>query len=145
MIIDTENIEQARKLIKASVKPIIIKAKDDVFNRKMLEYGRFDILLSVESGKRSDSLRQLDSGLNHVLAKIAKKNNISIGIDIGELKNLDMKEKGKRLARIRNNIEICRKAETKIIALNSKNKIAAFYFFISLGASTQQAKQAISF
>ena len=81
-MIDTQDINQARKLIKIAAKPIIIKAKNDEFNRKILEYGHFDVLLSVERGDRKDTVRQLDSGFNHVLARIAAKNKVSIGIDI---------------------------------------------------------------
>jgi len=147
-MIDTNNIETARKQIKFEKKPIIVKAKDNIFNRKMLEYGKFDILLSPEAGKdrkqQKDGLKQLDSGINHVLAKIACKNNISIGIDFEELNSLDKKEKAIRLSRIKQNISVCRKAKTKIKALNYKDKRDAFSLLLTLGASTAQAKEAIS-
>jgi len=43
-MISTNNIEQAKRLIKNSKeKPILVKAQDDHFNRKILEYGKFDI------------------------------------------------------------------------------------------------------
>jgi len=145
-MIDTNNIETARKQIKSEKKPIIVKAKDNAFNRKMLEYGRFDILLSPEAGNREqrDGLRQMDSGINRILAKIASKNNISIGIDFEELNNLDKKEKAVRLGRIRQNITVCRKAKTKIKVLNYKDKRDAFSLLLTLGASTAQAKEATS-
>lgn len=142
-MINTSNLEQVRKLIKTEKKPIIVKAQDSEFNRKILEYGNFDILLSIESSEKSDSLRQLESGLNHVLAKIAAKNNIAIGIDLDEILKLDKKEKAVRLSRIKQNIKICRKAKAKLKILNFKDKYNASSFLISLGASTQQAKEAI--
>jgi len=151
MIIITEsNIEKAKNLIKKAIankeKPIIVIARDDNYNRKLLEYSKFDILLSPEAGQeRKDSLRQLDSGLNHVLAKIASKNKIAIGIDIKDIESIaNKKEKALRLGRIIQNIKICRKAKCKIKALNYKDKKDAFSFLTSLGASTQQAKEAIS-
>lgn len=144
MIISTLDIEQAKKLIKqSSEKPIIVKAQNDIFNRKMLEYGKFNILLSVEAGQRKDSLRQLDSGLNHVLAKIAEKNHITLGIDLQDIAQLDKKDKALRLARIRQNIKLCKKTHTFIKILNAPSAQQAFSFLISLGASTQQAKEAI--
>jgi len=74
-MISTTNLEQAKNLInKAKEKPIIVQASSNSFNRKMLEYGKFDILLSPETGNRRDKIKSLDSGLNHVLAKIATKN-----------------------------------------------------------------------
>lgn len=145
-MIDTSNFETAKKLIKTEQKPIIVKAQDNKFNRKMLEYGRFDTLLSPESGSQAqkDRLKQMDSGLNEVLAKIASKNCISIGIDIKSISGLDKKDKAKRLARIRQNIQICRKAKTKLKAINYKDKKDAFALLTTLGASSQQAKEALS-
>ena len=145
-MIDTTNIEQAKKLIKTSnEKPVIVLAQDDNFNRKILEYGKFDILLSVERGNRQRTLRTIDSGLNHVLAEIAAKNKVSIGIDMGEIRTLQKEEKALRLEKIKQNIKICRKAKTKLVLLGYKDEKDAFAFLLSLGASTKQAKEAISF
>ena len=132
-------------MIKKSQQPIIVKAHNDSFNRKVLEYGKFDTILSIEAGKKSDSLKQIDSGLNHILAKIASKNKISIGIDLKEIESLEPKEKAVRLSKIRQNIEICKKSKTPLKVINSNNKTLSFNLLTSLGASTQQAKQAISF
>jgi len=145
-MINTDKFEEAIKQLKKEKKPIIVKAKDNAFNRKILEYGKFDILLSPESGNREqkDGLKQMDSGVNRILAKIASKNNISIGLDFEELNNLDKKEKVVRLARIKQNITVCRKAKTKIKALNYKDKRDAFSLLLTLGASTSQAKEATS-
>ena len=142
-MINTSNLEQVRKLIKTEKKPIIVKAQDSEFNKKILEYGNFNILTSIESSEKPDSLRQLESGLNHVLAKIAARNNISIGIDLNEILKLDKKNKAIILSRIKQNIKICRKAKAKIKLLNFKDKYNALYFLLSLGASTKQAKEAI--
>jgi RNase P/RNase MRP subunit p30 len=142
-MINTSNIEQAKKLIRKSIKkPIIVKAQNDDFNRKILEYGKFDILLFPESGKRRIPLKQSDSGLNHVLAKIATNNNIRIGIDIQEIESLSKVEKAKCLSRIKQNIAICKRAKTKLSIFNSKDKKDSFHFILSLGASTSQAKEA---
>ena len=142
-MIDTSNVEQAKNLIKSSkTKPIIVKAQNDDFNRKMLEYGKFEILLSPETGNRQRSLRQVDSGLNHVLANIAAKNKIAIGMDVEEISKLTKEEKAKRLERIIKNINICRKAKARLVLLNYKDKKDASNFLISLGASTKQAKEA---
>ncbi|MBI2451521.1 hypothetical protein HYV50_00415 [Candidatus Pacearchaeota archaeon] len=144
-IINTANIEEARKKIKDSKeKPIIVKAQDENFNRKILEYGKFDILLFPSQTKKKYSLKYMDSSLNHVLAKIATKNNLSIGFDMSSIKDLEKKQKAIELSRIRQNIKICRKAKTKIKILNYKDGRGVSSFLISLGASTQQAKEAVS-
>lgn len=146
-MISTSNIEEARKLIqkaqKENKKPIIVQAVNDDFNRKLLEWGKFDILLSVEAGKRRDKPKELDSGLNHVTAKIAAKNKVAIGIDLEELSKLEKKEKAIRLARISQNIVACRKANTQLAVLHSKDKRSAQSLLMSLGASSVQASKAI--
>jgi len=145
-MIDITNVEQAKMLIKAEKeKPIIVQAQNNEFNRKILEYGKFQILISPEAIKGQRTLRTIESGLNHVLAEIATKNKIAIGIDLEELRNLGKEEKAKRLERIRQNLNICRKAKTKVILLNYKDKRDAFAFLLSLGASTKQAKEALDF
>lgn len=145
MIIITSNIQQAKNQIKLAKAPIIIKAQDLEFNRKLLEYGKFQILLDVHKTEGKDKLRKLDSGLNHVLAKIAAKNKIAIGIDLQTLRSVsDKKQKAQTLARIKANIKICRKAGCKLAVINAKDKKDAFEFLISLGANTKQAKEAIS-
>ncbi|HLF53584.1 MAG TPA: hypothetical protein VI544_00210 [Candidatus Nanoarchaeia archaeon] len=148
-MISTPNIEQAKKLIKQErqkgIRPLIVQAQDDIFNRKMLENGGFDILLDIERGHKKRGIRQIDSGFNEVLARIAAKNKVSLGIDLEELRSLEKEEQAKRLERIIQNIKICRKSGARIILLNPKDKKNAFAFLISLGASTQQANEAIAF
>ncbi|MDO8508640.1 MAG: hypothetical protein Q7S27_03060 [Nanoarchaeota archaeon] len=144
-MISTTNIEHAKNLIKKSTeKPIIVKAQNLEFNRKILEYGKFDIILSIEStSQREDTPKSIDSGLNHVLGKIASKNNISLGIDLKEIQSLDKKQKAIRISKIIQNIKVAGKTKTKIKLLNFKDKRIAFSFLISLGASTNQASEAV--
>jgi len=142
-MINTTNLEQAKKLIKKEKKPIIIKAQSNNFNRKVLEYGKFQILLDIHKTSKKDKPKVLDSGLNHVLAKIARKNKISIGIDLKSLAKLEKKEKAQTLARIKQNIKICRKAKTKLALLNVKDPNDAKALLLSLGASTQQTSHAL--
>jgi len=142
-IINTNNLQEVIKKIKLSKeKPIIVQAQNDEFNRKILEYGKFDIILSPESGNRKSSVRSIDSGMNNVLAKIAAKNNILIGINLKEISQLDKKQKAERLEKIIQNIKICRKAKAKL-AIISNIKKEAEHLLLSLGASTQQVKEAI--
>ncbi len=148
MIINTQNLEQVKKEIKKAIsenkKQIIVKAKDAEFNRKILEYGKFNVLLDPHLTKQKEKLKYLDSGINHISAKIATKNKIAIGIDLNEIEKLEKKEKAQILTKIKQNIKICRKAKTRIKLLNYKDQRNAFSLLISLGSSTQQAKEAIS-
>ena len=141
-IINTNNLEKAKQLIKTEQSPKIVQAQNDEFNRKILEYGKFSILLSLESAAGRNKIRQTDSGLNHVLAKIASKNKIAIGINLKEIISLGKKEKAERLAKIKQNIKICRKTKTKIAVLKATSQEAC-NLLQSLGASTKQIKEAI--
>ncbi|MFH1290047.1 MAG: hypothetical protein ABIH92_01425 [Nanoarchaeota archaeon] len=149
-MINTSNLQKAKNEIKTAKHPIIIQSQDLEFNRKMLEYGKFDILLSPEltggwAGKfPRDKLKQLSSGLNHIMAKIAAKNGVAIGIDLQAIRSIsNKKQKAQTIARIIQNIKTCRKAECGLVLLNYKDKKDAFEFLISLGASTKQAKEAL--
>jgi len=143
-MINTIKLEEAKKLIKKEPKPIIIKAQDTEFNRKILEYGRFQVLLSPDDNQGRQTLRFLDSGFDYVMAKAAAKNGISIGIDLSNILKLDKTAKALRLSKIKQNLEIAKKANTKIKAINYKDKRLAFSLLLSLGASTKQASQAIA-
>ncbi len=136
-----------------SNKLIAVIGRDDVFNRRVIETCKIDYLVSPERGFRRDSVKQRDSGLNHVIAKEAGKRKISIVINFSELfdeGNRKKKERAEILARIMQNIKICRRAKCKIkIAtlaktkeqLRTENELGSFGF--SLGMSSQQVKEGV--
>ncbi len=149
MIISTPNLNEARKQIQKLKKEnkneeIIVKAHDEDFNRKILENENVNVLLSPELHNRKDKLKQRDSGLNEILCRIAKNNNIKIGIDIDEIKKLDKKQKSKVIARIAQNISLCKKtgAELVVFPKNKYKKQDIMGFLQSLKSSTQIAKKA---
>jgi RNase P/RNase MRP subunit p30 len=148
MIINTSDMNQARKQIqelKKENKQIIVQAQDNKFNRKILENKDIDLFLSPELHDRKERLKQRDSGLNEFMCKLAKKNNIKIGINIKEIKKLDKKQKSKILARIIQNIKLCKRTKTQIILFPDKHKKQDIMsFFLSLKSSTQQAKGAVN-
>jgi RNase P/RNase MRP subunit p30 len=125
-MIYTSNINQAKDQIRKSSAPIVVKSHDLQFNRKMLDYGKFDVLLA------------LDKPLNHVMARLATKHKVTIALDIFTLTKLGKKEKAKKLEQIRQNIKSLRKAKTKLSIINAKDKKDAKFLLISLGASTKQ-------
>lgn len=146
MIINNPNLEQAKLQIKkAQEKPIVVQGQDDIFNRKILEYGKFDILLSPEAGHRKQKLKQQDSGFNEVMGRIAAKNSVAIGIDFETIRKEDPKELSLHLARLEQNIALCRKTNTKIVCINYHDARNASALLSILGASTKQAKEAIAF
>ena len=124
IIIQEKTFEKARKLIKENKgKKIIFTGNDDDLSRKILEKEPIDTLLINQIG-RKDYQKQRNSGLNQVMTRIAKKNNIKIGINLSEIIQTKGKEKSRIIARIRQNIKLCNKAKLKMqfIIQNSKNK-----------------------
>ncbi len=116
MIIQGNNFNKIRKEIKEAEvnnKKIIFASDNDELNRKVLEKESIDILLLSQS-KRKDFLKQRNSGLNHVLAKIAKKNDVIIGINLDEIIEAKSKTKAEILARIKQNIKLCNKDKLKM-------------------------------
>lgn len=147
MIIQSQNLNEIRKQIQKlkkekSDEQIIVRAGDEDFNRKILEIKGVNILLGPEFHERRDKLKQRDSGLNEFLCKLAKKNNIAIGVDIGPLKKLNKKQKARVLARIKQNIILCKRTKANIF-LFPKEKYScldALSLFIALKGSTEQVK-----
>ncbi len=122
ILIQDSDFNQIRKKIKENPnKKIIFSSDNDELNRKVLEKEKIDILL-LNQAHRKDKLKQRNSGLNSVLAKIAKKNNIIIGINLDEI--IESKEKQKReiLARVKQNIMLCNKNNLRMEFIALKNK-----------------------
>lgn len=147
-IINTTHLNEVRKQIqklKKENQPIIVKASDEEFNKKVLEIPGVNILLSPELHDRKEPLKQRDSGLNEHLCRLAKENNVKIAIDMNSLQKLDKKEKAFVLARIMQNIQLCKRTGAQIILYpeDRYKKQDVLSFFLSLRGSTKQAKEAL--
>jgi ribonuclease P/MRP protein subunit RPP1 len=122
IFIEESNFDKARKQINENKgKFIIFSSEDDELNRKILEKEKINVLL-LNQKERKDFQKQRNSGLNQVLAKIAKKNNITIGINLDELIKAEEKKKSDLIARIRQNIKICSKNKVKMKFISKSNK-----------------------
>ena len=123
----------------------ILQAQNIDFNRKAIESKKCEILAFPAKERGKDRPKQLDSGIDQVVAAIAARNKIAIALDIESLQQLNKEDKAKALARFKQNIKLCRKAGTKVLIINTEQKKEASALLQSLGASSQQAKEAISF
>ncbi len=119
MIIQENTFEKARKAIREAKKPIIFSSANDDLNRKILEKEKINILLINLEG-RKDYQKQRDSGFNQVLAKLAKKKKITIGINFDEI--INSKNKHEILARIQQNIRLCNKNKLKMKFIQQKHQ-----------------------
>ena len=143
ILIQENNFEKARKKIKEnSGKEIIFSGDNDELNRKILEKEPIDILL-LKQTERKDFSKQRNSGLNQVLAKLAKKSNIAIGIDLEELTNSKKKDKPKIIAGIKQNIKLCNKNKVKMkfIGIQQRNIRDIKALGLVLGMPTWMTKE----
>jgi len=123
-----------------------------VFNRRVVETLRVDYLVSPERGLKKDTLKQRDSGINHVVAKVAREKGILIVVDMGGVSRLNGKEEALRLGRVIQNVRVCRKAGCGIrIASFGTSKKEVFgekerrAFGVSLGMSSKQSAECVLF
>jgi len=153
-LIDSSEKETRRIIesLKGSGKVIAVVGGDDAFNRRAAESLKINYLVSPEKGDKKDGLKQRDSGINHVVAKIAKEKGIAIVVNMSVITGLEGKEKALRLERLIQNIKICRKTGCSIkIASLAENKKVVFdehgrkSFGISLGMSSIQSASAVQF
>ena len=117
ILISEKTFEKARKLIRENKEnSIIFSSEDDDLNRKILEKENISILL-LNQKNRKDFTKQRNSGFDSVMAKIASKKKIIVGINLDELINQNIKEKAQIIARIKQNIDLCKKYKVKSIFL----------------------------
>jgi len=124
-------IEKTRK--KEPNSKIIFLSNDDEITRQVLEKAKIDLML-LSLYKRKDFSKQRNSGLNTVFVNIAKKNKIIIGIDLDELDFGNKKEKSEVLARIIQNINLCKKKKVQMKFI-SRKRISNPFNLKSLGLS----------
>jgi len=90
-LIDSSEKETRRIIesLKGSGKVIAVVGGDDAFNRRAAESLKINYLV-LQKGRQKDGLKQRDSGINHVVAKIAKEKGIDLD---GELLKRDVLRK----------------------------------------------------
>jgi len=122
VIIEETNFDKARKRIRENKgKEIIFTSQDDELNRKILEKENINILL-LRQIERKDRPKQRESGFNSVMAKVAKKKGVKIGILLDEILESKGRERARILARVEQNIVLCNKEKIpmKFLTLNQK-------------------------
>ncbi|HEB47063.1 MAG TPA: hypothetical protein ENI22_01180 [Candidatus Pacearchaeota archaeon] len=122
VLIQEDNFQKIREKIRENRgKKVIFSSDNDELNKKVLEKENINVLLLTLS-RRKDRLKQRDSGFNQVLARLAKKKNVVIGINFNEFINSKAEEKSKILARVRQNIKLCNKNKLKMKFISKEKK-----------------------
>ena len=147
--------KEARRIVECLKKTNIkigVVGNDDAFNRRVVETLKIDYLVSPELGTERDSLKQRDSGINHVVAKLAAAKGVVVVVDFGDVAGLSGKEKALRLGKIIQNVKVCRRAGCglkigsfglkKGEVIGEKERVA---FGLGLGMSSVQTRDAVLF
>jgi RNase P/RNase MRP subunit p30 len=147
VIISERNLEKARKKIDKehkTNKEIYVLSREIEFNRKILENKKVSGLI-MRHPDLKQKIKERNSGLNHVLCAIAKKNNTKIIFDLNELNSKDKLEKAKIIEKIIQNIKLCRKSKVNFYwtNFNANEKENLFALSLCLGCDTKTAKEAV--
>ncbi len=121
-------------------KIIVITGGSEKVNRSAVSTKNVDILLDPHLGQRKDKMHQRDSGLNQVLLKLAKQNNVAIGFSFKNV--LNSKNLEKDLGRIIQNIILCRKYKVKMVIqeFENRNRVDVNSLFKVLGMTAGEIK-----
>jgi RNase P/RNase MRP subunit p30 len=139
IILNETNFNRLKELVKKNKeKEIVFSSTDDDLNRKVMEKLDIQIIL-IPLEERKDYMKQRNSGFNQVMAKIAKKKNISLGIDFKEI--INAKNKERVLARLKQNIFLCNKNRIQIKFLNCPDKKSCKSLGLVLGMPTWMFKK----
>jgi RNase P/RNase MRP subunit p30 len=130
----------------------LVKAPEDQSKlRHIIEKTRPDILFNLEFHKKRDFLHHRASGLNHILADIAKQKNVAIGFNFSVILKAKPHERAIYIGRLMQNIRFARKFKfTTVIAsfaedtwhLRSEHELVSF--FMSLGMTAIEAKKSLN-
>lgn len=118
-------------------------------NRFFLEKTNIDYLQDPHNSfykVKLDFIHHFNSGLNHILCKLAKEKNIDFIFSLNFIKNNNNFYISKELGRVRQNIKFARKYNIDIVfniinnEFNFKNKKQLFFISYILGLDTFQTK-----
>lgn len=115
IIIENKDTYKVRNKLKNE--DAFIAIKSSMNDRDVMDKLKPSIIFSFEENVKKDFIHHRASGLNQILCKSAKENNVTVGFSIKSL--LDAENKQEILGRIMQNINLCRK-------FNVKTTIASF-------------------
>jgi len=117
ILIKTENVEMLRRIIDkaANYFDIFVLGTNDKINRAALEHKKVKALVSPEYNRKFDYTSYRNSGMNHVLCKIARNNDKTIIENFSEFLAREKKDRATWLGRILQNARLCKKYKAKFI------------------------------
>jgi len=129
-------------------KLVFTKAVED--NRFAFEKSRPDMVFALEEAQPRDFMHQRGSGLNHIMCRFAKENDVKLGFSFTSILNSSGMSRAQIIGRMQQNIKLCRKYKCKIVIasfaedpfeMRSPKDLMAF--FVEIGMHQKEAKDAL--
>ncbi len=111
-VLDNYLVNLINNVLKKNFKIVIGDGINNKTNRFLLEKTNIDYLLNPQQNnfvKRYDFIHHFNSGLNHVLCKIAFERDIGMLFSLNFLKSDNKLKVAQEIGRINQNIKLCRK------------------------------------
>ena len=118
ILADSKDINKIKS--KLNNNDIFAAMKSSNNDREIIEKSKVDMIFSFEDSVKKDFIHQRASGLNHILCKSAKENNVTIGFSLSLI--LNSKNKHVILGRMMQNIKMCKKFRVKTIIASFAEK-----------------------
>ncbi|MFH0867793.1 MAG: RNase P subunit p30 family protein [Candidatus Woesearchaeota archaeon] len=97
-----------------------VAVKSSNNDKEIMERSKSDMIFSFEDNARKDFIHQRGSGLNHIMCRLAKKNNVIIGFSLNSILNEGNIQR--IMGRMKQNIKLCRKFKVRsLIASFAEN------------------------
>lgn len=149
-LIVANNTKDLRKKVNKEFGLVIVLGSK--LNRDVVSNAKVDILLSPDAGVVHDYLHSRNSGLNDVLCKLAKKNDVAVGFSFSDVLNCNGIERALILGRMMQNVTLCRKFKVPMVLGNfafDRSEMRPpkdlLSFGVVIGISPAEAKRALSY
>lgn len=127
---------------------VICCSRDEV--RELVEKAKPGMVFGIEASRRKDFIYHKNSGMNHVIAKLASENDVVIGISFRMILDSDNKARASLFSRLSQNIRLCRKykAKMKVFSfashpLDMRSPYELLSLCVELGMHPAEAKKAL--
>ena len=123
---------------------LLAQGGDLKMNRAAVETPEVDILTHPSS-------ERTDSGMNHVLMRLAKENNVAIEINFREILINERKSRSKAIANMISNVNLAKKIHAPLIICSGslshwelRDPLELISFMSDLGMKTDEAKECLT-
>jgi len=132
------------KKIRRNFDFLLVKGSDLRLNRRAVETKEVDILSFTE-------LKRKDSGLNHIMARLAAENDVAIGINFRDILLSSKNTRAFIMHKIQENVKLCKKFKVSMIICSGaishwqlKDPTVLISMGCLLGLEFNEAKEALS-